>query len=143
MITIFGKVWNKYNSKLFRWLGWLLVGEIVLYAVGIVSVILGVLSYRYYYIFDTFTATLIGKNCILGYNYIKSIRYKGQERNIFDNDMLVATSIASFIGFAVSFIFSIPVNVAFGIWLVGIILTDWIIYGVYKSELKRKDVCVG
>lgn len=136
MVIVLGQIWNKYNKKMYKLYGVFLLFEGLFYTSLINSVIFGIVSYKFFYIVDTLIFALISKNITFGYNKLKSIRYKENKRNGFDNNILIITSIASLIGYSISFIIDIPVKLAFGFVLIGIIINNIGFYLVYKKENK-------
>ena len=117
-IIIFNTIWNKYSDKLYKFFPALTITETLAYAIIHTMVIFGLINEIAYYIIDTILFSLITRNMICGGNKMRSIVYKGEKREKYDNTLMIATAIATLIGGSVALIVKIPIWVTFIIsWL--------------------------
>ncbi len=130
-------VWNKYSDKLYEKYGYLLSIEAILYTLLTILIIIGFIDNKAYYFIDTILFALVTKNIICGNNRLTSMRYKNKDREIFDNSIVSVSNMSSLIGFGISFVFTIPVNIAFIFMGLGIVADNIFYYRAYK-ECKNK-----
>ncbi len=133
---ILGKLWNKYGQKLFKYYPFYLLMESLLYGLIVGLIINNILSYKMYYLVDTISFAIITKSIIFGGNKLKAIRYnEGENRNRFDNNMIMASNIASLIGLSLNILLNLSVNVSFIFIFIGVSIDNIFYYLAYK-ELK-------
>lgn len=137
---IFSQLWNKKSEDLFKKYDKLLISEMVLYAILIFSVILGFVTPKMYYIIDTLFFAIISKNIICGNNRLKVLLYKDHEREEFDNNLVIASNASSLIGYLLSFIFNLNINIAFVFMFFGITLDNIFLFNVYNKRCKDKNI---
>lgn len=132
---IFPLIWNKYSDKMYNKYGYFLTLECILYTLIAVLVIMGTVTPKVYYILDTLLFALITKNIVCGNNKLLAFIYKGKDREKFDNNSNIASNLSSLLGFTLSFILTIPTNVAFILITIGVISDNIFYYWVYKESL--------
>lgn len=137
---IFPLLWNKY-SKLYNLYGFLMISESLGY------IILGLLIYNdfitafVYFIIDTILFALLSKNVACGATKLLSIRYNSEKgREKYDNNSSVVGNFSSLLGFIISFFISIPINYAFILMSIGIIIDNVFYYRVYRKNIKKKEI---
>lgn len=142
-IIIFSILWNKYSRKLYGVYPFLMVCEIILYAILHIFVILGKCNASNYYIFDILITSTIMRNVVCGGNKLRSILYTGEKREKYDNSMNIATSTGTLIGSSIAMFSKIPISIIFIISWVGLSIDDvfYIVayYETKKLNIKKKD----
>ena len=128
--VIFPTLWKKYSDKLYTKYGYLLTTEGILYTLICILLIGGYINYKAYYILDMLLFVVISKNIICGNNKLKAIRYKGETREEYDNNINIVSNLSSLIGFTLSFILTIPVSLAFILITIGICFDNIFYYNI-------------
>lgn len=129
-------VWNRY-TQLYRSFGTLLVIEILAYSIICILICTNAIGNVAYYLLDTIIFSLISKNIICGGNKLRALRYNSATlREQYDNNSTVVANGSSLLGFGVSFMLTIPVNIAFIFITIGICVDNLFYYKAYKNSLK-------
>ena len=81
----------------------------------------------------------VTKNILIGTNRLKVLRYEGDGRQIFDNNIQLASNASSLIGFSISFI-TIPMSLSFILITIGIIFDNFFYYSAWKDSLRKDDI---
>lgn len=113
--------------------GYLLTIEGIAYILLTVLIVLGIINTKFYYLLDTLLFAIVTKNIICGGNRLRASRYKDKDREEYDNNSVLVANISSLIGFTISFLFKIPVSIAFIIMGFGVIVDNIFYYKAYKS----------
>ena len=133
--VIFPMIWNKH-SKLYNTYGYLLLIEVIGYiTIGtlICTNLIGNLSY---YLLDTFLFAIISKNIICGGNKLRAMRYNSEKtREQYDNNANIVANFSSLLGFGISFLVTIPVNISFVLITFGVCIDNIFYYKAYKQSL--------
>lgn len=133
--VIVGKIWNKYKKKLIKLFPVFAIGDIVTYAVLCLAFWI-TKDAQMYYIAQVLIACMTIKNVCFGLNTIKSIRYKKEQREEFDNNEAILGNAASMIGFGLGSLIPIPVKIGFILMLIGTIIENALYCKVYKETIK-------
>lgn len=134
--VFFPIIWNKHNN-LYRSYGQLLFAEVIAYSIIGILICTGAISNVAYYLLDTFLFALITKNIICGGNKLRAMRYNSETvREQYDNNSTIVSNFSSLLGFGISFIVTIPVNMAFIFITIGICIDNVFYYKAYKQSLK-------
>lgn len=138
ILAIFiNKMWLKSSEKLYNKFGVMLFLEGFVYFILLNTILANGITPHIYYVADAILFATITRNIICASNRLKAIRYTGKDREVFDNKSVIYYNMASIIGFGISSIFKIPVNMAFIIMYIGIISDNFIYYFVYKNTADR------
>lgn len=129
---ILGKLWDECSKNLYKVYGLMQVLKSAFYIALLMLIINNSLSYRFYYVADTFVMAFISKNIIFGSNKLKSLRYNQDDRNKFDNKSLIASNLASLLGLTISLLIHVSTNVAFVFLTLGMIIDAAFNYKVFK-----------
>ncbi|QXE20436.1 hypothetical protein [Clostridium sp. 001] len=127
-------LWNKFSDKIYKEYGHFLIAETIGYIILMLLILNNIISNVAYCILDTFIFSIVSKNLICGNNKLKATRYLKNEREKFDNNIVVASNGSSLIGFTVSLLFNIPSNIAFILTTIGICIDNIFYFKVYKEE---------
>ncbi|NOW85942.1 hypothetical protein B0H39_003823 [Clostridium beijerinckii] len=134
--VLFPIIWNKHKN-LYRIYGQLLLLEGIAYSIIGILICTSSISNVAYYLLDTFLFALISKNIICGNNKLRAMRYNSETiREQFDNNSTIISNFSSLLGFGISFVVSIPVNIAFILITIGICVDNLFYYKAYKQSLK-------
>lgn len=134
--VLFPIIWNKHKN-LYRAYGQLLLVEGIVYSIVGILICTSAISNLAYYLLDTFLFALISKNIICGSNKLRAMRYNSEIiREQYDNNSTIVSNFSSLLGFGISFIVTIPVNIAFILITIGICVDNVFYYRVYKQSLK-------
>lgn len=131
-------MWNKYSDTIYKKYGYLFIVETISYSIICLAVITAKITVKNYYILDTILFCIVSKNLICGNNKLKVLRYKDKEREEYDNNILLVSDASSLIGFIISFILSIPVNIAFICMTIGICADNFAYFISWKKSLNIK-----
>lgn len=134
--ALFPILWNKYSEKLYRKYGYLLGLEAIAYISIATLILTGTITNKAYYLLDTLLFALISKNIICGGNKLRAKRYNSEDkREKYDNNSTLIANLSSLIGFGISFIFTIPVNIAFILITIGICFDNIFYYKAYRESI--------
>lgn len=136
MIT---RIWIKYSKRLYKTFGIMLGLEAILYSLLTISFITGIASSTAYFMSDAIISALITRNIICAGTKLKSDRYLGESREIFDNKTIFYCNITSIIGYGFSFLVTLPTNLGFICMLIGIVIDNIFYYYVYRKESKSNE----
>lgn len=132
---VFPLLWNKNSDKLYKRYGALCTLETLLYISICILFLISFLSPKAYYILDTMFFCLVTKNMICGGNKLRAKRYNNEkDREEYDNNAQFASNVSSLIGFSISLITSIPVNIGFILITIGICSDNFLYYHVWKES---------
>ena len=137
LATIVLQVWLKYSDQLYKTFGISLFLEAVAFGLLTLSFLVGKATPSTYYLVDCILTSILTRNVISGGNRLKAIRYKDQEREIFDNKSMMYCNIASILGFGFSSFITLNTKLAFGFMWVGIAIDNIFYYVVYRAENKN------
>lgn len=132
--VLFPIIWNKYG-KLYCTYGYLLFAEVIGYVIIGFLICTGLISNLSYYLLDTFLFVLITRNIICGGNKLRNIRYNQETRERYDNNSNIVANFSSLLGFGISFLITIPSNIAFVLITIGICVDNIFYYKAYKQSL--------
>lgn len=136
--VLFPVVWNKYSNELYKKYGYLLSMEVIMYTLIVILILIGVIDNRAYYIIDTLLFAIITKNIICGTNRLTALRYNSKDkREKYDNNLNIVANLSSLIGFSISFLVAIPVNIAFILITIGICFDNIFYYQAYRESLYK------
>ncbi len=138
---LFPLIWNKYSVKLYTKYGHLLGIEAITYTLIAILVLAGSITNKTYYILDTFLFALITKNIMCGANKLRASRYNSDnKRERYDNNSDLISNLSSLMGFGISFIVTIPTNVAFILITIGICFDNIFYFKAYKqTKISSQD----
>lgn len=129
-------LWNKKSEKLYKTFGFLCNLEIILYAVICIMYLVSFIDAKAYYILDTVFFCLVTKNMICGGNKLRAKRYDTEnKREKYDNNVQLVTNISSLIGFLISFMVDMNVNVGFILITIGICADNFFYYNGWKETI--------
>ncbi|MDE7422312.1 MAG: hypothetical protein K2N51_01225 [Lachnospiraceae bacterium] len=128
-------LWNKYSDKLYKTFPKFMFTESLLYLILHLCVIAGLANAVTYYIVDTVLFCLITKNMICGGNKLRSLVYKDEEREKYDNIVPIASAISTLIGAGIAFLIGIPIKIAFVLSWMGITVDNIFYYIAYKKNM--------
>lgn len=111
--------------------------ESLLYLIILIMLLTKIITTQIYYILDILLFSSITRSIICGGNRLKAIRYKDNNREEFDNKSVMFANIASIIGYGISSIIEIPINIAFITMYIGIISDNIIYYIIYRQTNKN------
>lgn len=135
--TILPIMWNNYSEKLYKFYGILLKLEAIFYAILVISYSVFGISMRTYYIIDAIVTCVISMNIVHGNNKLKVLRYNGDVRERYDNNITLFTNASSLIGIVISLIITIPGNIAFILLAIGICFDNLFFYFAWKETLHK------
>lgn len=130
-------IWNKYSNRLYKFFNYFLFLEGLSYFILTIVLILNFVSPIYYYIIDTILLSLITKNIVCGGNKLRSIIYRKEQREKYDNTSQIAVNAACLIGYGINVILDISINIALVISLLGIIIDNIFYSIIYIKENKK------
>lgn len=131
---VFPVMWNKNSDKLYKKYGVLCTLETILYILICVMLLISLISSKAYYILDTMFFCLVTKNMICGGNKLRAKRYNNEkDREQYDNNVQLVSNISSLIGFSISLMVSISVNVGFILITIGICSDNFFYYHGWKE----------
>lgn len=133
------QLWLKYSDKLYKTFGISLLLEGILYAILLVLFLSNKMTPAMYYVWDSIIMAIITRNIISGGNRLKAIRYRHEEREIFDNKSILYCNISCVIGFGFSSIITLNTNVAFILMWFGMVVDNAFYYLIYRKENKQYD----
>lgn len=136
LVVMINKIWLTKSEELYKKFGIMLFIESLLYFIILIMILTKNITPQKYYILDTLLFSSITRSIICGGNRLKAIRYKDSDREEFDNKNVMFYNIASIIGYGISSIIKIPVNLAFAIMYIGIVSDNLLYYIVYKQTNK-------
>lgn len=132
------QLWLNHSDKLYyKTFGISLFLEGLTFGILLIAFLLGKITPSIYYVVDCILTSIITRNIISGGNRLKAIRYRNEEREIFDNKSTLYCNIASILGFGFSSIITLNTNVAFTLMWLGIVIDNIFYYIVYKEENKN------
>ena len=132
-------LWNRHSDSFYKKYGLFCILETVLYILLCITSLLKITDYLLYYILDTMFYCFVTKNILIGTNRLKVLRYEGDGRQIFDNNIQLASNASSLIGFSISFI-TIPMSLSFILITIGIIFDNFFYYSAWKDSLRKDDI---
>lgn len=132
---ILGKLWNKNSSKLIRYLPFFMIAETSIYLVLISGILNDLIGFRFYYIADTIIFAIVSKNIIFGANKLKALRYDGEKRNKYDNDIQIISNAASLVGFALNIVLDMTTQIAFALIFIGLTIDNLFYYLAYRETV--------
>lgn len=138
--VLISTLWNKKSNKLYKFYSIFMFSECAVYLVLYSFVIFGNLNGRLYYLIDTILFSLITKNIICGTNKLKSIIYKNEKREKYDNTSSIAAAIASIVGSILSIALNIPIEIAFAIGWAGISIDNLFYYLAYRKYKESDNI---
>ena len=134
---VFPILWNKYR-KLYNSYGILLAIEVVGYTIIGALIYTGIIGNAAYYLLETLLFSTISKNIICGGNRLRSIRYNSEQlRERYDNNSTIVSNSSSLIGFSISIIITIPVNISFILITLGVCIDNIFYYSAYRKSLSN------
>lgn len=136
-IIIINSIWNKHSSKLYKYYKAFILIESIAYLVLTIGAISTTLSPLYYYTIDFILFGFISRNVICGANKLRAFIYNGETREKYDNTISIASAIATLIGSFIAIIINIPIEVAFAISWIGLVIDNifyWIAYNKTKIQ---------
>lgn len=131
-IILVNGVYNKYGDKIYQRYRSICVAEIGMYVALAVSMVYFGMSAPVYFMTETVSDIIIGRNIICCNSRIRRIVYNGEERETFDNSRPIAQSIAAVIGNLIAMI-EIPASVCFILFSIGVIMGDVFLYIVHRK----------
>lgn len=132
-------IWNKKSDELYRKYGYLLTIEGVSYSLLTIAFIIGTIDSTLYYLIDTLLFAIIAKNTMCGGNRLRASKYKGKDREKFDNNSNIFSNVSSLIGFTASLLITIPTNVAFIILGIGVVSDNIFYYKAYMECVSQDN----
>ena len=136
IVALVNKSWLRYSKKLYKYFKHLLIIETIAYSILVGMMLSNSISPCTYYIFDTLLFATITNNIICGGVKLKSLRYRGEEREKFDNNINYWANISSIIGFLISSIITFSWKIGFIIIFISVIVDNGFYYIVYKETSK-------
>ena len=136
IVALVNKSWLRYSKKLYEYFKHLLVIETMVYSILVGMILSNFISPWTYYIFDTLLFATITNNIICGGTKLKSLRYRGEEREKFDNTINYWANISCIIGFLISSIITFSWRIGFIIIFISVIVDNGFYYIVYKETSK-------
>lgn len=131
------KIWLKHSKYLYKTFGTMLVIEGIVYGLLTTIYLTGIATAGMYYVGDAILNALITRNIICGGARLKAFRYKGEEREKFDNKTTYYCYLTSIIGFTFSWKITLPTKLGFILMFIGIVVDNIFYYIVYKRETVR------
>ena len=131
------QLWLKYSDKLYEYFGVFLSLEGITFGLLLIGFLLNKVTPATYYVMDCVLTSIITRNIISGGNRLKAIRYRDEEREIFDNKGTLYCNVASIIGFSFSSMYTLNTSIAFIFMWIGIVVDNFFYYVVYKEENKN------
>lgn len=133
-IIVVNNMWNKNSDNLYKFFPVLMLTESITYFVIHAAVIFGYIGAAGYYIIDTILLCLITRNMICGGNKLRSIVYKEEKREKYDNTVMIANSVGTLIGSGIALCFSLPVKVVFVTSWIGISIDNLFYWMAFRKE---------
>jgi len=135
-IILINNIWNKYSKVLYKYFRCFMAMESITYLILTIGVIISIFSPAIYYVADTILFALITKNIICGGNKLKSMVYKDDEREKYDNTIPIASAVATLIGSLFAFVLHIPIQFAFILSWIGLTVDNifyWLAYNKHSN----------
>lgn len=134
------RIWLDRSKYLYKTFGTMLVLEGIAYGLLTGAYLTGIATAGMYYVGDAILNALITRNVICGGTRLKALRYKGEEREKFDNKTNYYCYLTSIIGFAFSWKITLPTSIGFIFMFIGIAVDNIFYLRVYKKENLKKVV---
>lgn len=129
-------MWNKKSEKLYKTYGFLCNLETVLYIIICIMFLTSFITTKAYYILDTAFFCLVTKNIISGGNKLRAKRYNTEkDREQYDNNSQLVSNASSLIGFIISLVININVNIGFMLLTIGICVDNIFYYIGWKETI--------
>lgn len=137
-IIIFGKLWNTYSKKLFRWYLLFCICE-CLTTIGVVLFYVITRNIIGYYILDTLAFAIITRNIICGGVKLRALRYNTEEsRERFDNNNNSDYALATIIGSIIAIWLDLNIVLVLSLAAVGNMIDNAFYICIYYSTKRRK-----
>lgn len=139
-IIIFGRIWNTYSDKLFKFYPAYCIGE-TLTTVG--TYIFFIINHNLiaYYILDTLAFSIITRNIICGGVKLRVLRYNTeQSREHFDNNNNSVSAAATILGSAIAIILNLDIIIMLGLATFGNIIDNVFYIKIYYSTKKKRGI---
>ncbi|MDY2737112.1 hypothetical protein [Intestinibacter sp.] len=134
---IITQIWLNHSEKLYKSFSVSLFIEGLSFGILLIAFLLGKITPSIYYLTDCILTSIITRNIISGGNRLKAIRYRDEDREVFDNKSTLYCNVASITGFGFSSFITLNTNIAFIFMWLGIVIDNFFYYIVYKKENKR------
>lgn len=137
-IIAFGKIWNNWSNKLFKYYPIFCLGESI---IGVLSSLWVTFTQNIlaYYIIDTLIVAIITRNICCGGVKLRAIRYQTEStREHFDNNNNSASAAATILGSFIAMILNL--NFITMLWLAtfGNVIDNIFYIFIYKNTCKTK-----
>lgn len=120
-----------------------LIVEVLLYGSILYMLFFNVFTPTAFYISDCILCSTITRNIINGGTRLKAIRYKGEQREIFDNKNMMLCNVASMIGYFISTIFVLPRFIAVLFMFLGLAIDNlFYLYAYHETNKNYKETDV-
>lgn len=134
LAAIVAKIWLDNSTKLYKSFGFMLKVEVVAYGILTVLFLINVVNPEMYFLSDAIMSAIITRNIICGGTRLKALRYEGKTREIFDNKTVYYCNITSIIGYAFSWLVTLPTSIGFIFMFIGIAVDNIFYLRVYKKQ---------
>lgn len=139
LAAIVAKIWLDNSTKLYTTFGVMLKVEIIAYGILTALFLGNVVTPAIYFLSDAIMSAIITRNIICGGTRLKALRYEGEDREIFDNKTVFYCNITSIIGYAFSWLVTLPISTGFLFMFIGISVDNIFYLRVYEKEKLTKQ----
>lgn len=139
-VILFGKLWNSYSEKLFKFYTHYCIGE-VLTTIGTYIFFIISRNIAFYYMIDTIAFSIVTRNIICGGSKLRVLRYNTEElREHFDNNNNSVQAAATIIGSCIAMWLNLDIITMLGLATFGNIIDNVFYINIYhNTQKKRKE----
>lgn len=141
LTVVITQVWLKKSEVMYlKTFKISLIVEVLLYGAILYMLFFNVFTPTAFYISDCILCSTITRNIINGGTRLKAIRYKGEQREIFDNKNMMLCNVASMVGYFISTIFVLPRFIAVLFMFLGLAIDNlFYLYAYHETNKNYKE----
>jgi hypothetical protein len=141
LTVVITQVWLKKSEVMYlKTFKISLIAEVLLYGSILCMLFFNVFTPTAFYISDCILCSTITRNIINGGTRLKAIRYKGEQREIFDNKNMMLCNVASMVGYFISTIFVLPRFIAVLFMFLGLAIDNlFYLYAYHETNKNYKE----
>lgn len=134
LAAIVAKIWLDNSTKLYKSFGFMLKAEVIAYGILTILFLMDIVNPAMYFLSDAIMSAIITRNIICGGTRLKALRYEGETRETFDNKTVYYCNITSVIGYAFSWLVTLPTSIGFIFMFIGIAVDNIFYLRVYRNQ---------
>ena len=141
LTVVITQVWLKKSEVMYlKTFKISLIVEVLLYGSILYMLFFNVFTPTAFYISDCILCSTITRNIINGGTRLKAIRYKGEQREIFDNKNMMLCNVASMAGYFISTVFVLPRFIAVLFMFLGLAIDNlFYLYAYHETNKNYKE----